>query len=287
MKKLIIALAALAIAAPLVSQASPQSDLNKLKRHIAKKFPGVKYQDLANGVYALDKGRRIEWEAMEEFPPYEPGVEIGKSLFKKYKVGKCFKNGGIGIKQTFPYYDKKSGRVRTLEGDLMACLKSNGINTKKEKLKFGKGKFAAISAYMAYTSRGKTINIKVPSGKATRIYNKGKRFFYAKRGQLNFSCADCHVYNPGVMLRTMLLSTAIGQTTHFPVYRKKWQGKGGNPALAGFGTVQRRYGGCNKMVRAKPLKPKKGKQNASYVALEYFHTYMSNGLKINAPGVRQ
>ena len=41
------------------------------------------------------------------------------------------------------------------------------------------------------------------------------------------------------------------------------------------------------MVRAKPLKPKDGKQNPSYVALEYFHTYLSNGLKINAPGVRQ
>lgn len=286
MKKLIIAVAALAIAAPVVSQASPQSDLNKMKTYFAKKFPGVKYQDLANGVYALDAGRRVEWEAMEEFPPYEPGVEIGKSLFKKYKVGKCFKNGGIGIKQNYPYYDGRSHQIRTLEGDLMACLKRNGIDTKKEKLTFGKGKFAAISAYMSYTSRGKTIHVSVPNSSALRIYNKGRRFFYAKRGQLNFSCADCHVYNAGKKLRTMLLSTAIGQTTHFPVYRKKWEASGTSP-LHGFGTIQRRYAGCNKMVRAKPLKPKNGKQNPSYVALEYFHTYLSNGLKINGPGVRQ
>ena len=286
MKKLIIAAAALALTAPLVSQATPQSDLEHMKKYFAKKFPGVQYQDYANGVYALDKGRRIEWEAMEEFPPYEPGVEIGKSLFKKYKVGKCFKNGGIGIKQNYPYYDRKSGQVHTLEGELMACLKRNGIDTKAEKLGFGKGKFAAIAAYMAYTSRGKTINVKVPAGKATKIYEQGKQFFYAKRGQLNFSCADCHVYNPGVSLRSMMLSTAIGQTTHFPAYRKKWE-SGGTSPLNGFGTIQRRYGGCNKMVRAKPLKPKDGKQNPSYVALEYFHTYLSNGLKINAPGVRQ
>ena len=169
MKKLIIAIAALAIAAPTVSQASPQSDLNKMKRHFAKKFPGVKYQDYANGIYAISKSRRIEWESMEEFPPYEPGVEIGKSLFKKYKVGKCFKNGGIGIKQNYPYYDGKSGKVRTLEGDLMACLKRNGINTKNEKLQFGKGKFAAIAAYMAFTSRDKTTKVKVPKGKARKI----------------------------------------------------------------------------------------------------------------------
>ncbi|MDH5407433.1 MAG: sulfur oxidation c-type cytochrome SoxA [Gammaproteobacteria bacterium] len=285
MKKFIIAAMAMLIAAPMVSLASPESDLKKLQAHMFKKFPGVPLNEYGNGVYAIDKDRRVEWEAMEEFPPYEPAVDIGKKLFNKYKVAKCFPNKGIGIKQNYPMF--KGGKVHTLEGDLMACLKKNGVDTKKEKLKYGKGKFAAIAAYMAYTSRGKKTNVKVPAGAATKIYNQGKRFFYAKRGQLNFSCADCHVYNPGVMLRTMKLSPALGQTSHFPVYRKKWQGGGGNPELSGLGTVQRRYGGCNKMVRAKPLKPKDGKQHPDYVALEYFHTYMSNGIAINAPGVRQ
>jgi sulfur-oxidizing protein SoxA len=143
---------------------------------------------------------------------------------------------------------------------------------------------AAISAYMAYTSRGKKVNVKVPNDpRAMAIYERGKRHFYAKRGQLNFSCADCHVYNSGSMARGNLLSPALGHVTHFPVWRKKWaKGKEGNPT-AGFGTLHRRYGGCNKQVRAKPFKA----QKAEYTALEYFHTYMSNGLDVNAPSLRQ
>ena len=268
--------------------ASPQDDLKKVRSYFFTKFPGVKLQDFADGIYALDQGRRTEWEAMEEFPPYEPGVEIGKSLFEKYNVGKCFKNGGIGIRQNYPWFNSKTGEVHTLEGDIMRCLKKNGVDTKAEKIGFNKGKLAAISAYMGYTSRGKKLNVVVPNDeRAMAIYNRGKQHFYAKRGQLNMSCADCHMYYAGMLARSNMLSPALGQVTHFPVYRKKWEGSpGGNPALKGFGTIQRRYGGCNKQVRAKPLKAK-GKQHPEYVALEYFHTYMSNGIKVNAPGVRQ
>jgi sulfur-oxidizing protein SoxA len=64
-----------------------------------------------------------------------------------------------------------------------------------------------------------------------------------------------------------------------------------NPASRGFfclqkgglGTTHRRYSGCNKQVRAKPFKA----QSAEYRALEYFHTYMSNGLVVNGPGARK
>lgn len=289
MKKILMMAAIVMGLSPVFASASPQTDLKQFRAFFFKKFPGVKLQEFADGIYGIDKQRRIEWEAMEEFPPYEPGVEIGKELFKKYNIGSCFKKGGIGIRQNYPYFDKKSGQVRTLEGDIMACLKRNKVDTKAEKLKFGKGKFAAISGYMAYTSRGKKINVVVPNDKrAMAIYNRGKAHFYAKRGQLNFACADCHMYQAGMLARANLLSPALGHVSHFPTYRKKWEASpGGNPALNGFGTIQRRYGGCNKQVRAKPLKPVKGHQNPEYVALEYFHSYMSNGIKVNGPGVRE
>lgn len=288
MKKILMMAAIVMGLSPIVASASPQEDLQHFRAYFFKKFPGVKLQEYADGIYGIDKTRRIEWEAMEEFPPYEPGVDIGKQLFTKYNIGSCFKNGGIGIKQNYPYFDSKSGEVRTLEGDIMACLKRKKVDTKAEKIGYGKGKLAAISAYMAYTSRGKKQNVVIPNDKrAMEIYNTGKHHFYAKRGQMNFSCADCHVYQAGMNARANLLSPALGHTSHFPVYRKKWEGSpGGNPALKGFGTIQRRYGGCNKQVRAKPLK-KKGGQHPEYVALEYFHTYMSNGIKMNGPGIRQ
>lgn len=296
MRKLIIAMTALSVlgGASATAVASPEKDLNEFRQYFYKKFPGLKLQEYADGIYALDEVRRYEWEAMEEFPPYEAGVEIGKNLFEKYGLASCFKNGGKSIKQHYPYFDKKSGTVRTLEGDLMTCLKRKNVDLKAEGLRFGKGKFAAISAYMAYTSRGEKQNVVVPNDpRALAIYEKGKQHFYAKRGQLNMACADCHVYNSGMMARGNLLSPALGHTSHFPVWRRKWSRKSGGSDVGGFGTIQRRYSGCNKQVRALPLDKykdadyKRGMQHPEYVALEYFHTYMSNGIRLNGPSVRQ
>ena len=94
-----------------------------------------------------------------------------------------------------------------------------------------------------------------------------------------------------MIARGNLLSPALGHTSPFPVWRRNWASKtaakkGEQGPFDGFGTIQRRYGGCNKQVRAKPLKAKGG-QHPEYVALEYFHTYMSNGIKVNGPAVRQ
>ena len=281
MKKFLIAISALSLLgglAAMPAHASPQDDLKKFRAYFFKKFPGVKLQDFGNGIYAIDATRRFEWEEMEEFPAYEEGLEKGEALFKKYGLAKCFKNGGIGIKQNYPYFDTKSGKVRTLEQDINACVVKNG----HKKLKWKKGDLPAIGAYMNRTSNGKKQNVVVPNDpRALAAYNDGKTTFYAKRGQLNFACADCHVYNAGMMARGNLLSPGLGQTSHFPVWRRKWtKGKGGTK---GFGTIQRRYGGCNKQVRAKPLKA----QSTVYNNLEYFHTYMSNGIKLNGPAIRQ
>jgi len=293
MKKLLIITTAISLLGlPLLANASPKQDLKKLRAHYFKKFPGVKLQDFGNGIYAIDPVRRDEWQNIEEFPPYEDGVAKGKSLFKKYGLAKCFKNGGKGIRQNYPYFDSKSGKVHTLIADIQACIVKNG----NKPLGMKKGNIVAIEGYMAYTSRGKVQNVVVPNDKrALKIYNKGRTYFYAKRGQLNFSCANCHIDNPGLLIRGNLLGPALGQTSHFPVWRRKWakktlKKKGKVGALGGFGSLHRRYGGCNKQVRARPLnkgKKWKKKQHPQYVALEYFHTYISNGIKLNGPAVRQ
>ncbi len=291
MKKFITVAAALSIAFGSFSLlASPRSDLKEFRKYFKKRFPKVKFKSYKDGIYALDADRRAAWQDWEDFaPPYTDGLEAGKKLFyKKFKNGKsvssCFRKGGIRIRHKFPYFDKRKGKVVTLESAINDCRVKNGA----KKLKWGKGKLATISAYMAYTTRGKKLRVKIDKDpRSLKIYNRGKRHFYAKRGQLNFSCADCHIFNAGNMVRGNLLSPALGQVTHFPVWRKKWakksEAKGKTGAARGFGTIQRRYKGCNKQVRAKPLKI----QSAEYTALEYFHSYMSNGLKINGPGLRQ
>lgn len=271
------------IATPVVTQASPDSDLKAFRAHYAEKFPNVPMNDFINGVYSIDKPSREQWEAFEEFPSYIIYVDKGEELFnKKFANGKgfadCFPNYKKGIKQDYPYFDKATGKVVTLEGNINKCLTDNGEKTYKWK----KGKITYVSAYLAYLSRGHTVNVIVPNDpKAIAAYNRGKKHFYAKRGQLNMSCADCHYHYPGSKIRADMLSPALGHTTGFPVYRNKWAGK--SKTADGMGSMHRRYGGCNKQVRSKPFKA----QSDEYRALEYFHTYMSNGLEMNGPSQRK
>jgi L-cysteine S-thiosulfotransferase len=267
--------ASLALAS-VSAQAAPADDLKAYRAFFEQRFPEVPFADYVNGVYAVDKASREEWKTIEEFPPYELALEQGEELFKApFKNGKsyadCFENGGIGIRQNFPYFDAKMGQVKTLELEINECRVRNG----EKPYRWKKGKLAAVSAYMAHTSRGEIFDIKIPDDpRALAAYEDGKRFYYSKRGQLNFSCANCHVGGAAMKVRADKLSPGLGQVTHFPVYRSKW---------GALGTLHRRYGGCNQQVRAKAFKA----QSAEYRNLEYFHTYMSNGLAVNGPGTRK
>ncbi len=258
------------------SYADPESDLEMIRQYYQEMFPDVAFEDYANGVYALDENAREQWQEIEEFPPYEIAVDTGEELFSTpFKDGKtyadCFPDGGIGIKQNYPLFDAESGRVITLELAINECREKHG----EKPLKYGKGEIASISAYMAYTSRDNPVNVIVPDDpRAIEAYEKGKKFYYSRRGQLNMACSTCHIANPGNKIRADILSPAMGQTTHFPVFRSKWEE---------MGTLQRRYAGCNKQVRAKPFEL----QGEEYRNLEYFHTYMSNGLPANGPGARK
>ena len=277
MKKLLAALSlATLLAAPYVANATPQQDLEEFRNFYKERFPNTPFEDFVNGVYSIDAASREQWEDIEEFAPYELNISKGEVLFNSpFANGKtyasCFENGGIGIRQNYPYFDTDRGEVITLELSINECREANG----EKPLKWKRGPIADISAYMASTSTGNVFDIKIPNDpRALAAYERGKKHFYQKRGQLNMACADCHKFYSGNMVRADLLSPALGHLTHFPVYRSKW---------GGLGTTHRRYGGCNAQVRAKAYPV----QSEEYRALEYFHTYMSNGLAVNGPGARK
>lgn len=277
MKKLLTVAAVLALAggASLSAQAGPQEDMQAFQKFFKDRFPSVEFQEFGNGVYAIDASAREQWLAIEEFPPYELAIEEGKRLFETpFKNGKtyagCFPDGGIGIAQKYPYFDTARNEVVTLELAVNECRQANG----EEALPWSKGKLAAILSYMGYTSRGKTIDVTIPNDAAKAAYEDGKRFYYTRRGQLNMSCAHCHVDNAGRRIRADILSPALGHATHWPVYRADW---------GEVGTLHFRFEGCNKQVRAKAFKP----QGKEYRNLEYFLSYMNNGLQMNGPASRK
>jgi sulfur-oxidizing protein SoxA len=216
-----------------------------------------------------------QWEEKEQFPPYEFSLEAGKEMFTKpFKNGKsyadCFPNGGIGVRQNYPTFDQKEGKVVTLELALNRCREANG----ETPLSYVKDDMAALTAYMAFTSRGKPFDIRIPNDpRALEAYENGKRYFYTRRGQLNFSCASCHVQNPGERIRAEILAPALGILNAMPIYRSEW---------GGMGTISRRFVTCNIQTRGVPLDP----QADEYRDLEYYLSYVSNGLPISGPGAR-
>jgi sulfur-oxidizing protein SoxA len=255
---------------------TPEEDLKAFQDFFKKRFPDVETMDYVNGAYSIDPVGRENWEAIEEFPPYEPFIDEGQVMWEKpFANGKGFKDcfpDGPAIAGQYPRWDKEKGMVMTLPLALNNCLEANG----EKPLKYKKGPINNILSYIAYESRGQITNVEIPSDdpRALEAYEAGKKFYYTRRGQLNFSCAHCHLQNAGMILRTETLSPALGHTTHFPVYRSKW---------GTVGTLHRRFTGCNKQVRAKPFKA----QGDEYRNLEYFLTYMSNGLPLNGPGARK
>ncbi|TEU20344.1 MAG: sulfur oxidation c-type cytochrome SoxA [Gammaproteobacteria bacterium] len=287
MRKLIAIFAAttlLSSGAAMSAQQDPsvQADIDKFQSFFKKRFPDVDFQGFSKGPYAMTEDKMMQFEAVMEMPPFEDHVDKGEELWKTpFKNGKtyssCFSGGDETLRTQFPHWNDKKGKFVTLEQSIVDCRVANG----EGKIGTGKGKLAWMSAYLTTIAEGQKINVVVPAGnaKALAAYEQGKKEFYGKRGQLNLSCANCHVDNAGIRIRGNTLSPALGHVTHFPVWRGKWAKKKGD----GFGTIQRRYGGCNKQVRSKPRK----RQKAQYTNLEVFHTAMSNGLEISGTEYRE
>ncbi len=278
MKHLLKKIAMLAVAGGIAAsaQASPEADREAFQNFYKNRFTNVPMEEYPNGVYSIDPVGRENWEAIEEFSPYETFIDDGQEMWEKpFANGKTYKDcfaDGPAIAGIYPLWDKKNGMVMTLPLALNKCREANG----EKPLKYKKGAINAITSYIAFASRGQKTNVIIPKDdpRALEAYEKGKKFYYTRRGQLNFSCANCHLQNAGMSIRSEVLGPALGHTTHFPIYRSKW---------GGMGTLHRRVTGCNKQVRAKPFKA----QGEQYRNLEYFLTYMSNGLELNGPGARK
>ena len=265
----------LALPAAAADRIDPAADARAFKKFFYDKFPKLKPEDFVNGPYSMDEGLYRQWLEKETFPPYEFAVEAGKEMFAKpFKNGKtyedCFPNKGVGIRQNYPYFDEKEGKVITLELALNRCREANG----EAPYSYVKDEMASLTAYMAFTSRGKPFDIKIPDDpRALAAYEQGKEYFYSRRGQLNFSCASCHVQSPGERVRTEVLAPALGIVNAMPIYRSEW---------SSMGTTSRRFVTCNSQVRGVPLNP----QDDEYRNVEYYLSYVSNGLPISGPGAR-
>ena len=258
------------------SLASPEEDRLAFVSHYQSLFPEVPFAEYANGIYAFDEDARAQWQAIEEFPPYEFSIDRGSELWNaalpdNSRLADCLGADAGAIRPRYPLYEPEPG-VITLELAINACRSAAGV----DRWDYSSDDMIDLTAYLAFESRGHVLNVRIPPDQpgALAAYEAGKRFYYSKRGQLNFACADCHVTSVGQYVRADRLGPSLGHPTHFPVYRSK---------LGGMISLHQRFFGCVRDVKAKPF----DLQSEEYRNLEFFLSYMSNGLEINGPGARK
>ena len=257
--------------------AGPEDDRKAFVAFYQSRFPDIPLQEFANGIYAIDADARQQWQDIEEFPPYEFAIDQGTALWaERFANGStysdCFASPTAGIRQLFPRWDADHERVETLELAINECRLDNDLPD----LEYGSDELASITAYLAFEARGRLVDVQIPDDDpgALAAYEAGKQFYYTKRGQLNFACYDCHVLSVSQYVRADRLGPSLGHPTHFPVYRSK---------LGGMISLQQRFSGCVRDVRAKPF----ALQSEEFRNLEYFLNVMSNGLELNGPGARK
>lgn len=273
-RRLTAFLACLLLGASIGANAGPEDDRKALLEHYKQRLPGVNLEDYVLGALALNQDAKDQYDSIMMFPPFVNDVDEGRKIWEKpFRNGKtfasCFRNSGKNAAGSYPYFDNGVGRVITFENVLNTCLRHND----EPELKYGSRELGLLSAYAKSLSDGTKVNIKVEGPGALAAYEKGKAFYYARRGQLNFSCATCHIDNGGNFIRSEQLSPMIGQAAHWPEFR----------AGTELFTLQTRFRQCNSQVRATPLEF----NSEEYNNLEYFLTYMSNGLPMQTPVFRK
>lgn len=257
------------------ASSTPEEDRNAFIAFFEQRFPDVPLDQYIHGSMMLSDDARAQYESIMDFPPFQGDIDRGRELWERpFGNGRtfadCFENGGRNVAGSYPRYDESADSVVTFEMAINHCLKANN----EPEFDYGDTRtMGVITAYARTLSDGMLMDIKVESAAARRKYEAGRAFYFRRIGQHNLACASCHLTHAGHYFRDELLSPAIGQAPHFPVFR------GGEFLF----TLHMRYQRCMEAVRAVPFAAGSEELNN----LEYFHSYLSNGLPLKASVYRR
>lgn len=230
-------------------------------------------------IYSGWRYRNKETQALEEDDFENPGfpmVDLGRELWSKVDgtAGKscksCHQDAKAtmkGVRAHMPKWNKAKGRPLTLEQNINICREER-MGAKP--WKWESNQMLGMTAFVGLQSRGMPMKVET-GGKMKPWWERGKKLYYTRVGQLDMACAGCHEKNSGRMIRADHLSQ--GQINGFPLYRFKWQK---------MGSLHRRFSGCMKNIRAKPYK----RGSDEFVALEIYVASRGEGLSIETPAVR-
>ena len=267
----LLCLAALAQAAG----PDPEAERQRLVQIFSQRFPGVPLEDYVYGAMIGNPDARAQYDQIMEFPPFIGDIEAGRRIWDTpFRNGRrfadCFADGGRNVVGNYPYYDAAAGRVITFEAALNRCLKDNG----EPEMAYGqRSPMGVLTAYARTLSDGMRMNVKVDSPAARAHFEAGRDLFFRRIGQLNAACAGCHLHHAGSTMRMEIISPALGHATHWPIFR------GGEELM----TFQGRFKRCMEQMRAVPF----GYDSGEWNDLEYFLSYLSNGIPLKSSVMRK
>lgn len=252
----------------------PVADQRALEASYRVALPGVELRSLASGVAAIDAGVAASHAEFDAFPPWEIGVDEGRTAYaERFPDGAgyadCLGTDPGAVRPRFPHFDPAAAVVVTLEVALNSCREAHGAAP----LDYGSAPMNALCAYLTAAARGRELAPAVPADAAAlAAYASGREVFHSRRGRLELACADCHVRAVGKRLRDVTLGPALGVVGRFPIYSLR---------SGSLGSLHGRFQGCYRVVRAEPL----AAQSADYRNLEYYLTVISRGYPITGPGL--
>jgi L-cysteine S-thiosulfotransferase len=213
--------------------------------------------DFANpGMLWVTRGEKL-WR--------EPAGQASKSCMDCHGDAKTSMRG---VAPRYPLLDAGTARLLNLEGRIMQCREQR---QQVAPLKYESEELLALTAYVAYQSRGMPVNVTI-DWQTRRHFEAGRDMYNRRVGQMNLSCANCHQDNWGNKLGPEPISQGHGNA--YPIYRLEWQT---------VGSLHRRFRSCLSGVRAEML-PHGAPE---FLDLELYLAWRGSGLPIETPGVRR
>jgi len=179
-----------------------------------------------------------------------------------------------GVAASYPRYDSGLEKVMLIETRNNHCRKKY---MQSHHYKLGSRDSNTLSSYVKYLARNEPIHV-ARDEVLQKALKRGKQSYYQKTGQLNFSCADCHVSAAGKWLRGQPLSS-IQPGGEYSYTAATWPKHYLSLHDLGLISMQQRIRHCQTVTRTYPLKL----GSAEYINMELFITSLANGKPMQAP----
>lgn len=235
----------------------------------------VTARDLKSGSEYLTPAT-LEMQNDEFANPGMTAVEEGRIEFHRAGVNEktcatCHgKNGSnFDLKKiaSYPIYNKEYEKPFTLQEQINYCGEEYLDNVPYV---YDCVDLVEIESYVRHLAQGEKVNVTITEP-LKPFYEKGKKIYNTRYGQMNMACNVCHDQFDGQRLRGQVLSQ--GHSNGFPLYRL---GSGKMTSLHG------RIKECFQSFRAEPF----FLGSEELLSLELYLHARGNGLKIETPAVR-